>query len=242
MANSYFQFKEFIIHQADSAMKVTTDACLFGAWMTKNVPMLPENFVALDIGTGTGLLSLMFIQNNCARKIDAVEIDAAAAVESKKNIALSKWENQITVFNEPIQDFVYKRKERYHFVFSNPPYYENDLKSVESQKNTAFHSTHLDIETLVTCIQQSLLPNGFFAIILPYKREKEFEKLCTHKNLFFYRKMYVQQTEKHPFFRTMFLGSNFKLSNEINSSMSIKINQEYSNEFVELLKPYYLHL
>jgi len=87
MANSYFRFKQFTIHQDQSAMKVTTDGCLFGAWAAKAIhERKPEQGRWLDIGTGTGLLSLMVAQQNPDNLIDAVEIEMAAAEEARKNI------------------------------------------------------------------------------------------------------------------------------------------------------------
>ena len=93
MANQYFQFKEFIIQQDACGMKVTTDGCLFGAWAASLIQSINPQQI-LDIGAGTGLLSLMLAQQTTAT-IDAVEIDEAAAVQANQNVSSSKWKQQI---------------------------------------------------------------------------------------------------------------------------------------------------
>ena len=66
-----FKFKRFTVNQDQCAMKIGTDSVLLGAWTSlKNNP-----FSILDIGAGTGILSLMLAQRSNAEVIDALEID-----------------------------------------------------------------------------------------------------------------------------------------------------------------------
>lgn len=119
MSNSYFQFKQFIIHQDACAMKVCTDACLFGAWVANKVQKLKPNSV-LDVGAGTGLLSLILAQKTDAI-IHAVEIDDEAAKQAEDNFKSSPWSNRIKIINQPVQNI--KITGKYDFILSNPPFF-----------------------------------------------------------------------------------------------------------------------
>jgi tRNA1Val (adenine37-N6)-methyltransferase len=139
MANSFFQFKQFIIHQDRCAMKVTTDACLFGAWVAKEVGgQKSEVETILDIGTGTGLLSLMLAQKTNAT-IDSVEIDEAAAEQAQENANASLWKDRIFVMPGDAKDMAYTFCKNFDIIISNPPFYENELTSSDHQKNLAHH-------------------------------------------------------------------------------------------------------
>ncbi|NCV71076.1 MAG: methyltransferase domain-containing protein [Betaproteobacteria bacterium] len=104
MANTFFQFKKFIVHQAHTSMKVCTDACLFGAWAASD-PQVMNAHKILDIGAGTGLLSLLIAQANNNATITAVEIEPAAANEATSNFKLSPWPDQLNlVHDEALSD------------------------------------------------------------------------------------------------------------------------------------------
>ena len=105
MANTYFQFKQFTVEQQNCAMKVCTDACLFGAILADKI-YRAQNKVSklLDIGTGTGLLSLQVAQKNSI-SIDAVEIDQDSFEQAQQNFINSPWNERVSIFNTDILDF-----------------------------------------------------------------------------------------------------------------------------------------
>src|SRR5258705_11795948 len=106
MSNAYFQFKQFTIHQDRCAMKVTTDACLFGAWVANEVKSEKVKVKnVLDIGTGTGLLSLIYAQKNANIFIDAIEIEKETYEQAKENITASPFADRINLIHGDTKTF-----------------------------------------------------------------------------------------------------------------------------------------
>lgn len=240
MANDYFAFKQFTIHQGDCAMKVTTDGCLFGAWAA-NAVASRGLLVAktLDIGTGTGLLSLMLAQK-ISTQIDAVEIDTAAAIQAKANFSASPWAKQLHIHETAIQTFSTANNKVYNFIITNPPFFENDLKSIDTKRNVALHSAALSLETLVATIYRLLATNGQFAILLPYHRMDYFIELTIPFGFVLHQQVLVKQTPKHPYFRAMLLfGYTQKITEE--KELIIKAGNTYTEDFKMLLNDYYLN-
>ena len=239
MANTYFQFKQFTIQQNNCAMKVCTDACLFGAWVADELTSISQAGNYLDIGAGTGLLSLILAQKTSAF-IDAVEIDKAAFEQAKENIYQSPWREKISIINTDINAFDTNKK--YDCIISNPPFFEGDLKSSNSNKNAAKHDTTLTLQQLLQVVDKTLQQEGYFAILLPYHRTDFFIEAAAKSTLFLSKKVLVKQTPGHDYFRVILL---FRRQQKIVSNEEIIIKDEtnnYTEAFVGLLKDYYLFL
>lgn len=232
MPNSFFRFRQFTVHQEHCAMKVCTDACLFGAWLA---PQVYENSI-LDIGTGTGLLSLMLAQR-CSATIDAIEIDEAACRQASENFAASPWAVRLNIFNGAVQDFTGKR---YELVVANPPFYETDLKSAHFKKNLALHSEALTLEELTVHGVRLLERPGRLAVILPAHRAAAFKAMMS-ETMYLQASCLVKQTPQHAIFRTYFIFSTQKVSQPSEETIIIRNDEkEYTSRFAELLHDYYL--
>jgi tRNA1Val (adenine37-N6)-methyltransferase len=239
MSNSYFQFKTFIVHQEHCAMKVCTDACLFGAWVGDQLQSKKSKVnTILDIGTGTGLLGLMLAQKTEA-VIDLIEIDNAAAQQAADNVETSPWKNRVQVIQGDIRYMHLGRK--YDCIISNPPFFENSLKSPDGQRNLALHSDMLRLDELIAIAHTHLSDDGSIALLLPYERGDECIKTARTNGLYLYQRANVRQSSKHDYFRSMLL---FTIENNtpVTREISIRENSNYSFEFVSLLRDYYLHL
>jgi tRNA1Val (adenine37-N6)-methyltransferase len=224
-------------------MKVTTDACLFGAWVAakiNNEQLIINN--CLDIGTGTGLLSLMLAQK-CSAEIDAIEIDDEAAAQATENEEACSFRNRIQVINTDVKNFQFDKK--YDAIISNPPFYENELKSVSSKKNIAHHSDNLSLQDLLTIIKQNLNPGGLFFLLLPFKRDEEIRELVYENKMQLKQITLVRQSVNHDFFRIMIMGAISEDGYSEAEFDEISIwdeHRQYTEEFVQLLKDYYLYL
>ncbi|HEU0063714.1 MAG TPA: methyltransferase [Flavisolibacter sp.] len=237
MANSYFKFKQFTVHQHANAMKVATDSCLFGAWVANEIQINKSKSEVelrtklLDIGTGTALLSLMIVQKNNVQ-IDAVEIDKDAAEEAKQNVETSQWNNKIKVHHSNILSYPFPYV--YHYIVCNPPFYENELKSNTSGKNRAYHSMQLTIQQVLQLIKKNLKPEGAFYLLIPGKRESEVEKLMKDLTMYPAKKVLVHLSATNK--RYMIQGV-LQRADETERE-EITVNDE---KFKTLLKDYYLN-
>ncbi|MFN0082376.1 MAG: tRNA1(Val) (adenine(37)-N6)-methyltransferase [Ferruginibacter sp.] len=237
--NSWFQFKQFTIQQDMCAMKVCTDACLFGAWVSNKFEQTLSPNSVLDIGCGTGLLSLMLAQKTDT-PIDAVEIDEMAYKQAKKNVELSPWQEQISVHHTAIINFIPTYK--YDLIICNPPFYENQLKSVDVARNLAMHATSLSFASLSSILKQQLCHLGVAALLLPSSVVKNMEEHLNKESLFIIEKTDISHSPSHSFFRSFLLVSHKKYMCRGESIAIKNSNNQYSDEFVKLLKDYYLHL
>ncbi len=224
-----------------SAMKVTTDGCLFGAWVSHLLQKGKETFsAALDIGTGTGLLSLMVAQKS-AIDIDAVEIDNGAAEQARLNFAQSPWAQRLQLIEGDINTVVLKKE--YDAIFSNPPFYEKELASPNAARNMAHHSEQLTLEQLFSVIYQKLTAEGTYFLLLPYKRKKEIERLLNNAGLYIHTIVEVQPLVAHAPFRLLLKGGKKETEQKEIKTFCIKDTEgHYTPPFVQLLQDYYLYL
>jgi tRNA1Val (adenine37-N6)-methyltransferase len=174
---STFRFQQFAVRQTDSAMKICTDATLFGA-MT---PLRGGERV-LDIGTGTGLLALMAVQRGASR-VTAVELDAQAHAEACHNFAQSPWTKRLHAVHGPVQDFCRNTTERYDLILCNPPFFENHYRATDPGRNQARHTDPLPYTELVACLDRLLMSHGLCYLLLPVHTVRRFSGLALRHGL-----------------------------------------------------------
>lgn len=219
-------------------MKVCTDACIFGAWMAKH---LRQEKDILDIGSGTGLLMMILAQTSNAH-IHGIELNKACFIQLEENIAQYEWRARLKVFNGDVRSFTFPNQ--YQLIVSNPPFYENDLLSDALDEQLAKHSSELSFQQLITAIDSNLSEDGRFAVLVPFNRREYFDTLASAKGFVLHESLSIRHSPLHPFFRAVLLFGRAGSQPVLRSDLAIRKpgNNEYTDEFIELLKEYYLHL
>jgi tRNA1Val (adenine37-N6)-methyltransferase len=239
MGNSWFRFKQFMVHQQKSAMKVTTDSCLFGALQ----PQFEEGGKGkniLDIGSGTGLLSLMAAQLNPLANITALEIDPDAAGEATDNVKRSTFKTNIKVLQQDVLTYV--PGGQFHLIICNPPFHERQLTSPDKNRNKAHHSSTLQLNKLFPLAAKWLSKDSVFSLLLPFYREEEALNVGLEQGLFCQKLIRVRQSPDHSYFRSILFMGRQPIEKQA-EEMVIRIeNNEYSPAFETLLRPFYLNL
>ncbi len=235
MSNNYFKFKQFVIFQDKTAMKVGTDGVLLGTWVKADNP---KNI--LDIGTGTGLIALISAQRFKNSIITAIDINKSASEQAQENVENSKFKNQITVLNLSLQDFVKNNNKKFDLIVSNPPFFKESLKSDDNDKNIARHNIKLSYNDLIKLSSEILSEKGKVCLIFPSEQEKNIKEIILQNNLFINKITYVKTTPTKMHKRVLMEISHIK-TNIIQDSLVIeKSRHNYSDEFFNLVKDFYL--
>lgn len=234
MPNPYFSFKQFTVHHDRCAMKVGTDGVLLGAWAD-----VDSAHNILDIGAGTGLISLMLAQRSNAW-IKAVDIDADAVEQACGNVAASPWKDRIEV---ELQDICnYTSETLFDVIVSNPPYFVNSLKCPDGQRNAARHTDNLDSEGLIASVARLLHPQGIFSVIIPMDGREPFLIVATRYGLHLSHQTLVHtKPETDP--KRVLLSFKFSLDDCVTDDLIIELSRHvYSEEYIALTKDFYLRM
>ena len=220
-------------------MKVGTDGVLLGAWCS--LESLPKTI--LDIGTGTGIISLMLAQRSSAITIDGVEVDPSAYMQTVDNFENSDWSDRLYCYNASFQKFVDDtNKETYDLIVSNPPFYTEDYITKNSSRNKARFTSSLTFKELIGGISKILSKSGFFSTIIPFKEESTFICLAEQHSLFLNKICRVKGNKNSDIKRSLLTFSFIK--KEINETNLIIENSrhKYTKEYVELTNSFYLKM
>ena len=232
-----FQFKEFSVEQDNCAMKIGTDGVLLGAW----APVSKE-FSILDLGTGTGVISLMLAQRSNAEIIEAIEIDGPAFEQAVGNFENSPWGDRLFCYHASLQEFANEIDDKYELIVSNPPFYTDANPSENKERAIARFEDALPFSHLTAAVEKLLDPIGKFVVIIPYKEEDKFISLATKNNLFLNRFCRIKGTETSNIKRSL-LEFSFTKTSIKEENLTIEIERHvYTEAYKNLVKDFYLKM
>lgn len=233
-----FKFKEFTINQDRCAMKIGTDGVLLGAWTS--IEKKPKTI--LDIGAGTGILSLMLAQRSLSENIEALEIEEDAHEQCVENFENSPWADRLFCYHAGLDEFVEEIEEPYDLIISNPPFYSEDVSSGDSSRDTARQNQSLPFAELLEGISKLLSLEGVFAVIIPHKEESVFIKLASPFGLFPNRILRVKGNKEAEVKRSL-LEFSFKKGEVSEDELIIEIERhKYTQKYIALTKDFYLKM
>ena len=222
-------------------MKVGTDAVLLGAWC----PLSHHIDTILDIGAGTGVISLMLAQRSDAATIDAVEIESDAFEQTTENFENSDWGDRLFCYHTSFDDFVSEmvfEEEQYDLIVTNPPFYTDVFETKDIARNKARFTSSLSFESLLSGVSKLLSKTGKFSVVIPYKEENNFVKLALKEQLFLNTICRVKGTKNSEIKRSLM---TFSFSNKTIEESFIVIENSrhvYTEAYINLTKDFYLKM
>jgi len=244
MPNDWFQFKQFIIRQDKCAMKVSTDACIQGAWAAKEWHQVAKaGCRILDIGAGTGLLTLMLAQAMPDAHSDAIEINEDAYLQAVSNFEAADWTQHLNALHASLADFVSvaENAAKYDLIICNPPFFHNHLESQSKARNDARHSQSLSKEELATALSRLLKDNGVCCVMFPETEWGNWLHIARAKELHLSKQLNVSPTPTSGPNRIIGLISKKEIKVPIEDKLIIyNTDKSYTEAMKLLLKDYYL--
>lgn len=239
-----FTFKQFHIDDLNCGMPVSTDGVILGAW----APLSRAKHI-LDIGAGSGLLSLMAAQRSQGQ-ITAVELEEKAAAACQYNTTQSPWADRCKLIHGDIQHVCQQIEYQGYFdhIICNPPYFEHGPKANEQHRAMARHTDTLGFTPLLEAINQCLSLEGYASLILPIQSLTRF-KACMHQTqLYLVKEVRVKSVENKDANRVLLLLAKTPLTksqDEPCQHTELTLRGEdgrYTEQMIELTKDFYLKL
>mgnify|MGYP002629787447 CR=1 FL=1 len=224
---SLFRFKQFSILQAENAMKVGTDAMLLGTIANYNSP---KNI--LDIGAGTGVLSLMMAQKYPSATIHAVELDEIAAKECLTNFKQAPWANRLRVDQNNFISF--KASEKFDVLISNPPYYQTRLENQDARKSRARHESSLPVELMLNKCLDFMHEQSLLWVIIPSEIKGDWIEKANANELHCIEEVEIHGKKNAPSKRNILAFCRTKMSLKLSSFTVRDESGNYTKEYIDL--------
>ncbi|WP_204344932.1 tRNA1(Val) (adenine(37)-N6)-methyltransferase [Psychroserpens algicola] len=236
--NKPFQFKQFTVNQDQCAMKIGTDGVLLGAWTS--VEQHP--FSILDIGAGTGVLSLMLAQRSHAEVIEALEIDDSAYEQCVDNFEQSPWNDRLFCYHASLEEFAEEIEDQYDVIICNPPFYSETFKTKSKQRDLARFQDAMPFEHLIESVAVLLSESGLFSVVIPFSEEQQFIAMASNAGLFPKRITRVKGSPASELKRSLIEFTYSKTEVETSELIIETERHHYTKDYIELTKDFYMKM
>jgi len=225
-----FKFKQFEIQQSLGVFRVGTDGVLLGA--LANIDYA-EN--VLEVGTGTGLISLMLAQRNLKANFLGIDINSEA-----ENLTRLNFEN--SPFNSRLQNILadfksFETDRTFDVIVSNPPYFEENPSGKDI---IARQTIELNFQQLISKSSKLLSENGIFSVIIPFEVGEGFVEIAKDNQLHLKRKTNIYGIENSKIKRLILEFSPIEKDLDESDFVIEKSPRKYSDQYLELTKEFHV--
>lgn len=239
-----FRFRQFDVSNKLSAMKIGTDAVLLGAWAFETSCFAGRPTLrALDIGCGTGVLSLMLAQRFTGLSVLGIDIDVDAATEAAANFSRSPWAGRLEAFQTDFREFATSGEAAtYDMIISNPPFFTGGAEAPDDARRIARHQKSLGLHDLMDGAARVLAPEGILAVVLPADKADEARTEARFARLEPTRECIVATTPRKPPRRILM---EFRHSDKATAAQRENLlihtpEGGFSDRYSRLVEPFYL--
>lgn len=178
LTKDYFYNEKIIVNQGEKGFRFSVDAPILADFL----PVMPYKR-AVEIGCGSGIISLLALYKNKFKDITCFEIQDRLSRIAELNAEENNFTKRMKIINEDFlkyEDFVNLRNEdKFDLVFSNPPFYPVNIGRISKNVETATAKFELKItlSKLVERVSYIVKPKSSFFLILPFERFRELKDL-----------------------------------------------------------------
>ncbi len=225
-----FTFKQFEIQQSKDVFRVGTDGVLLGA-----LADIENASNVLEVGTGTGLISLMLAQRNSQAYFLGLDINEEAAKLTQLNFENSPFHARLKNAHQDFKTF--KTKDRFDLIVSNPPYFE---ESGSEKDKIARQTVELNFRQLISNAAELLSENGIFSVIIPVEAGEVFVSVGKENSLHLNRKINIRGIENAKAKRLILEFSSHEKEIRESDFIIEKSPRQYSDQYLELTKEFHV--
>ena len=124
---------------------------------------IKEGSKVLDLGTGTGIISVLLTAKTKLKKIYGIEIQKEVYEMAKRSVILNELEDKFEVIHSDIKSIgnVFE-KNSFDAIVSNPPYKKENsgITNIEEKKNISRNETTANLEDFIKVSKDMLKDKG----------------------------------------------------------------------------------